>query len=158
VRTLSTPAITQMARLNPKAPLPNIDPGFSTRAIRDAGGPGQAYDERWRPTPVFPVRAGWLHAIIAGHARVAQGLDIDVPVFAAWSARSIASPWWSDDMRHADVVIDVEAAAARAAQLGSIVTVVRIAGGLHDLVLSAPAARAQLYAELDRWLAGYGWG
>ena len=61
-------------------------------------------------------------------------------------------------MRSADIVLDVELIARRAVQLGPVVTVVRIAGGLHDLALSAPPVRARFYAEIDRWLAGYGWG
>ena len=61
-------------------------------------------------------------------------------------------------MRAADIVLDVELIARRAVQLGPVVTAVRIAGGLHDLTLSAPPARARFYAEIDRWLAGYGWG
>ena len=42
-------------------------------------------------------------------------------------------------------------------QLGPVVTVVRITDGLHDLTLSAPPVRARFYAEIDRWLAAYGW-
>ncbi|HEY0118174.1 MAG TPA: hypothetical protein VGC04_05280 [Cellulomonas sp.] len=61
-------------------------------------------------------------------------------------------------MRSSDIVLDVELIARRAVQLGPVVTVVRIPGGLHDLTLSAPPARARFYAEIDRWLAGYGWG
>jgi len=157
VRAVSAPAIAQLARFQPKAALPNIDPGWSTRAIQEATGAEWSYDERWRPTPMFPVHPGWLNAIITGHATVARGLSIDVPILVAASDRSIMSTTWSEEMRRADVVIDVEAAVSRAVQLGPVVTVVRIAGGLHDLVLSARAPRRQFYAELDRWLAGYGW-
>jgi alpha-beta hydrolase superfamily lysophospholipase len=35
------------------------------------------------------------------------------------------------------------------------VTIVRIDGGLHDLTLSAPPVRAQVFAELDRWIGAY---
>jgi hypothetical protein len=60
-------------------------------------------------------------------------------------------------MRAADVVLDVELLARRAVQLGPVVSVVRIAGGLHDLTLSPAPVRARLYAEISRWTAGYGW-
>lgn len=158
VRTVSAPAIAQLARIQPKGALPNIDPGHWARAVQVATGGEWTYDERWRPNPAFPVRPGWLNAIVAGHAAVARGLDVAVPVLVAVSDRTIISPLWSEDMRRADVVIDVEAVVDRAVRLGPVVTVLRIAGGMHDLTLSARPVRAQLYAELERWLAGYGWG
>ncbi|MBO3089934.1 alpha/beta hydrolase [Cellulomonas dongxiuzhuiae] len=158
VRHLSGPAIARVARFNPKAALPNIDPGYYARTIAAVTGGDWTVDERWRPTPSFPVRAGWLSAVLAGHATVARGLSIDVPVFAAMSARSLISPRWSEEMRTADIVLDTEAIARRAVQLGPVVTTVRVAGGMHDLTLSAHPARERFYAELTRWLVAYGWG
>jgi len=157
VRHVSSPAVNQLARFSPKTALPNIDPGFSSRTLRLADGGEWTYDEALRPTPAFPVRAGWLASIIEGHAYVARGLRITAPVLAMASARSIISPRWSDDMRKADVVLDVATISQRAVQLGPIVTVVRITDGLHDLVLSAPPVRAQVYAEITRWSGAYGW-
>ncbi len=158
LRHVSAPAIRQLATFQPKAALPNIDPGFFSRTVRAADGGEWEYDEAWKPTPSFPVRAGWLRAITEGHAAVARGLAIEAPILALASARSLISPRWSEEMRSADIVLDVELIARRAVQLGPVVTVVRIAGGLHDLALSAQPARTRFYAEIDRWLAGYGWG
>jgi alpha-beta hydrolase superfamily lysophospholipase len=158
LRHISAPAIAQIARFQPKAPLPNVDPGYYARTLnRDSGGEW-TYNTTWRPTPTFPVRAGWLQAIMTGHAQVARGLRIRPPVLMAASTRSLISPRWSEQMRHADVVLEVELLARRAVQLGSLVTVVRIHDGLHDLALSPPPVRARFYAEIDRWTASYGWG
>lgn len=158
VRYASGPALAQLARFQPRSPLPNIDPGFYARSVEQRFGGEWTVDEAWRPTPSFPVRAGWLRAITAGHATVARGLTIECPILMLASARTVISPRWSEDMRAADSVLDVELLARRAVQLGSHVTVVRIPGGLHDLVLSAPPVRAHVYAEIDRWVSAYGWG
>src|SRR5690606_37323985 len=115
------------------------------------------FDERWRPTPAFAVRAGWLNAVLTGHAQVARGLAVDVPILMLASARSVISPRWSEEMRRSDVVLDVELLARRAVLLGPLVTVVRIPGGLHDLALSPPPVRAQFYAEIARWATVYAW-
>lgn len=157
-RHLSAPAISRLARFSPKAPLPNIDPGYYARTIAAVTGGDWQVDDRWRPTPSFPVRAGWLSAVLAGHAAVARGLGIDVPVLTAMSDRTLISPRWSEDMRSADIVLDTEAIARRAVQLGPVVTVLRVTGGMHDLTLSARPARERFYAQLTRWLAAYGWG
>lgn len=156
-RHLSSPAISRLARFTPKAALPNIDPGYYARTIDVTTGGDWTVDARWRPTPSFPVRAGWLSAVMVGHAAVARGLRIEVPVLTAISDRTLISPRWSEEMRAADVVLDTEAIARRAVQLGSVVTLVRVAGGMHDLTLSATGARERFYAELTRWLVAYGW-
>lgn len=158
IRHLSGPAVGQLARFQPKAPLPNVDPGYYSRTLAVSSGGEWTFDEQWRPTPSFPVRAGWLRAIMTGHAQVARGLAISVPVLVLASARSLISPRWHDDMRRSDVVLEVDQIARRAVQLGPQVTVVRIDGGVHDLALSAQPARDRFYAEVDRWTAAYGWG
>jgi alpha-beta hydrolase superfamily lysophospholipase len=157
LRHISTPAINQLARYQPRAALPNIDPGHNARTVRASDGGEWTYDEKWRPIPSFPVRAGWLRAIIEGHAQVARGLRVAVPILMLASDRTLISPRWSEDMRHADVVLDVDLLARRAVQLGPVVTVVRIAGGLHDLSLSPAPVRERFYFEISRWTSAYGW-
>ena len=158
MRTLSTPVVAQLARLQPKNPMLIPDPGFYARTIHQSHGGEWAYDEAWRPTPMFPVRPGWLQAILTGHAQVAKGLDLSVPVLMTASARSVIQARWRDTMREADSVLDVDLLARRAVLLGPVVTVVRIPGGLHDLSLSPAPVRARFYAEITRWTSAYGWG
>jgi len=107
---------------------------------------------------VVPGARGWLRAIIAGHAEIARGLAIDVPIVVLASTRSVISPRWSEAMRSADVVLDVDVIVHRAVQLGRTVTVIRIENGLHDLCLSPSEVRLRFYAEITRWTIGYGWG
>lgn len=157
-RALTTPVISGLARSQPKAPLPNIDPGHYARTLLTRFGGEWEYDETWRPSPMFPVRAGWLQAILVGHAQVARGLDLEMPILMTAAARSIILPRWRDDMRAADTVLDVDLLARRAVLLGPVVTVVRVPGGLHDLTLSPRPARERFYAEVTRWTAAYAWG
>ena len=157
MRTLSTPLVSQMARYQPKAPLLIMDPGFYPRTILAAHGGEWEYEERWRPTPFFPIRPGWLDAVLTGHAQVARGLDLRIPVLVAVSARSMILPRWREEMREADTVLDVDLLARRAVLLGRTVTVVRIPGGLHDLTLSPAPVRAEFYAAVTRWTTAYGW-
>jgi len=156
-RTVSTPAIRQLARFQPRAPLPSIDPGYYARTLRDRDDGDWNIDDVWRPVPAFPVRAGWLRAVITGHARVAAGLSISCPVLVLLAERSLFSTRWSEEMRRADIVLDVEPLARRASHLGRVVTLVRIPDGMHDLSLSAPEPRARFFAEIVRWSAAYGW-
>lgn len=155
LRNLSMPVVEHLARLNPKTPLPPIDPGFYTRTIDVAHGGEWTFDERWRFPQSMPVRPGWLRAVMMGHAQVAAGLAVDAPVLVITSAKTLISPVWSDDMRAADIVLDVDLLARRALQLGNVVTVVRVEGAIHDVVLSATGPRERAYAEIERWARAY---
>ncbi len=157
MRALGTPLVHQLARLQPKSPVLTVDPGFYPRTIRREHGGEWDYDLAWRPTPYFPIRPGWLAAVLTGHATVHRGLGLEVPVLSALSSRSVLTARWREEMREADTVLDVDLLARRSVLLGPVVTVVRIPGGLHDLTLSAAPARERFWTELRRWLTAYGW-
>jgi len=156
-RYLTLPALDSLARLNPLLEMPNVDPGYYARSLRELEVAEQI-NPAWRPVPAFPVRPGWLRAVTAGHAAVARGLSIEVPVLVMASARSSIQPRWSKTMLASDIVLDVEAIVRRAVRLGPVVTIVRVEGGIHDLVLSAAPVRKKVFAEITRWCAVYGWG
>jgi len=157
VRALSTPAVRPLARLQPKQPMPNLDLGFYSRSVRAADGGEWEFDEAWRPTPSFAVRPGWLNAVMTGHGAVARGLGITVPVLVLTSTRTLLSPRWNEDMRTADVVLETDWLARRAVGLGNQVTVTRVPGAIHDVVLSTRPVREHAFAEITRWCSAYGW-
>lgn len=103
----------------------------------------------------MPVRAGWLSAILAGHARVDAGLEVGAPSCVLLSARSLFGLNWREEMTRCDTVLDLDGVASAALRLGRSVTVERIDGALHDVFLSAPDARAEAYRRLERWLRGW---
>jgi alpha-beta hydrolase superfamily lysophospholipase len=145
-----------VARFRPQAVLRLPQRGHYWRTISSAADGEWPVDERYRPRMAFPVRAGWLRAVLAGHARVARGLGIQVPILVLLSAGSANGLFWSEDMRRTDAVLDVAIIGARALTLGTTVTVERIDGALHDVFLSPKAIRTDAYARLARWLRAYG--
>jgi alpha-beta hydrolase superfamily lysophospholipase len=154
-RQALAPVLGWGARVNPQGPLPNVDLGFYTRSIsRDQGGEWD-YDHAWRPDRGFTAHPAWLTAILAGHARVAAGIDVGAPVLTLLSARSSIGTQWNEDMRSSDIVLVVDEIAQRALKLGPEVTVARIDGALHDVVLSRRPARTAAYAAIRHWLRGY---
>src|SRR5690606_409389 len=113
------------ARLGTRAALPAIDPGFNTQASSRLFDGEWDYDLQWRPERGFPVHSAWLDAVLDGHARVADGLDIGVPVLVMLSSRSWLQPSWSPRIYDSDVALDVDGVAERATRLGRHVSVVR---------------------------------
>ncbi|HEX5741550.1 MAG TPA: alpha/beta hydrolase [Pilimelia sp.] len=113
------------------------------------------YNLAWKPVAGFPVRAGWLAAIRTGQRRVRTGLALDVPVLVTTSDRSYLGTRWDEAVRRSDAVLNIAHMARWAPQLGRHVTLVRIAGGVHDLTLSDPAVQDRVFDEWDRWLSAY---
>ena len=153
---LTSPLVQSMARLAPTTVVPVRDNGFYARALSADGEGEWRWDPDLKSNPAFMLRYGWLRAILAGQARVAGGLAIPVPVLSMMSAQSNFSRTWDEAMKRQDIVLDVERLAAASVHLGSQVTVLRFAGGVHDLVLSAKPVRERVFAEMSRWLATYG--
>lgn len=155
VRTLGAPIIASLASRRPTALLRLPDSGLYARSLHASLDGEWVYDQHWKSSPGPGVRAGWLQAILRGHQRVAAGLSLRCPILVMCSTKTDFRRRWDDEMRSADTVLDVEQIARRATLLGRLVTVARIEGGMHDLVLSAPPVRAEVYAQMERWMAGY---
>lgn len=138
--------------------LPSSDGGFYQRSTLATEEGEWEYNVNLKGDPAFLVRIGWLAAIMAAQGKVASGLHIDCPVLVAVSQRTAFHRKWSEALLKADIVLDVEAIAARSPRLGDVVTIVRIPDGIHDLVLSAAPARTRLFAEFERFLRCYSLG
>ena len=156
VRRAASSMVGPVARFRPEAVLRLPERGFYWRTISSSADGEWSLDDRYRPPMAFPVRAGWLSAVLAGHTKVARGLNIEVPILVLLSRGSANGLFWSEEMRRTDAVLDVNVIAARALTLGRTVTVERIEGALHDVFLSPAAVRADAYARLSRWLRAYG--
>ncbi|MHA7156114.1 alpha/beta hydrolase [Arthrobacter sp. TMN-50] len=142
-----------ITRFRPKSRLKLPEFGFYWRSISNAADGEWNLHPQWRPEFGFPIRAGWVAAVLAGHAQVRKGLDIAVPVLVLASARSSVSPVWNDAMLTSDSVLDVTLMTQRALQLGSTVTVCRFEDALHDVLLSREPVRRAVYRALDAWLS-----
>ncbi|MGO3886072.1 MAG: alpha/beta hydrolase [Mycetocola sp.] len=153
-REALAPLISVGARIAPTTVLPNIDMGYYARAVgRQGGGEWDVHPE-WRPVRGFPVRSAWLAAVVSAHEVVAAGLGLEIPVLTLLSARSTIALSWSEEMRRSDSVLVVENVAARAVKLGGSVTIERLDGALHDVMLSAPEVRQLAYSRISRWARG----
>ena len=156
VRPALLPMFSAVRTLSPTAVLPLSETGFYRRTISATEDGVWDYNLNLKGDKAFAVRVGWLAAVMQGQAKVSAGLTIDVPVVVLLSDRSDFRRKWSEELRTADVVLDVDTLADRAPNLGRHVTLIRIEGGMHDLALSDEPARSRYYAELRRWLSVYG--
>lgn len=122
------------------------------RTLHRRWGGAWDWDLALKPSPAFPVRAGFLAGIRRLQREVHHGLGISVPVLVCCSTTSVQHDASPEQARSADVVLAVHQIVERSAFLGDDVTVVQIPGGVHDLALSALPAREEYLSTLTGWL------
>ncbi|MCD7101447.1 alpha/beta hydrolase [Pseudoclavibacter sp. 13-3] len=154
-RQVIAPMLELQSRVDPHNTLPSIDLGFYNRSVSARAQGEWTFDEQWRLPRGSDMPAIWLSAVLAGHARVAAGLDVRSPILTMTSAQSTLSTSWNDAMLRTDSVLNVRDVAERALGLGPEVTVVRIEDALHDIFLSRPRVRQTAFAAIERWAGGY---
>ncbi len=146
------PIVTGLGAVMPHIPIPGVlAPSYVQSLHRDFRGEWD-FDLRWKPERGFPAYTGWLHAVRRGHAQVARGLALEVPILLLRSARSINRRGWDDGMLTADSVLDVRHMKRAVPMLGSRVTDVPLEGALHDVFLSREPVRTQALEVYGRWL------
>jgi alpha-beta hydrolase superfamily lysophospholipase len=154
-RTLGTAALKQIGLRAPRRVIPRRVSGLYTRSLHHEHEGEWEFDLTWKPVESFPVLAGWLSAIRAGHARLQAGLDLPCPVLVLSSSGSASPLEMGDDVHTHDIVLDVEQIRRWATALGRHVTYVAVPDARHDVTLSLPEPRARVYDELERWVAAY---
>jgi alpha-beta hydrolase superfamily lysophospholipase len=112
-----------------------------------------AFNTEIKPVTGFPVFAGWVRAIAKAHDRARKG-GIVQPILILHSARSNdgTESIWHEEYRRADLVLDVEDMKREGPKLGAHVTIQAIEGGVHDLSLSDPEAKARMFGAVTAWL------
>lgn len=100
-----------------------------------------------------PVTLGWVRAIDQGHKTLMRnGRAITVPIYLMHSKRSVNLDEWSPEAQQADAVLNVDSISARGRRIGYDITEATVDSGLHDLVLSAPNIRREVYSHIFNFL------
>jgi alpha-beta hydrolase superfamily lysophospholipase len=155
LRSAAQGILDTVSRLRPKARLRLPELGLYFRSISDTRDGEWTIDPAWRPETGFPIRAGWLAAVLAGQATLARGISIEAPVLVLCSTASTISATWNDAMLETDTVLDVTPMVRRAAELGRCVTIRRLPGAMHDVFLSRRDVRRAAIDAAAWWLDAY---
>ncbi len=155
VRTPGTEALDLIGKLNPRAVIRGNGTGMYGYSLHHEHYGEWVFDTTWKPLGGFPVRAGWFRAIRRAHRWIHYGLDIRCPLLVMCSMGSRFPRNWHEDALQFDTVLEADQIARWSPKLGRHVTLLRIEGGMHDLVLSTRPVRDRVYTEMARWLDAY---
>jgi alpha-beta hydrolase superfamily lysophospholipase len=155
VRTLGTAVLKRVGARHPRREIPRTVDGFYARGLHVDHEGEWDFNLEWKPIDSWPVYLGWLRAIRIGHAELHRGLEVGCPVLVLSSGGTRWPKEMGPDVHNYDIVLEVPQIRRWAVALGRHVTYVAVDGARHDVVLSLPAPRAKVYAELDRWVSAY---
>lgn len=129
-------------------------PADIAQAPHDPAAAGWEYAVEWKRPDGYPIPAAWMDAILEAHEIVEKEAFIPAPVLSMASTSTYFGEEWSEQVFCADVVLDVDVIVERSSTLSHNVTIARF-DGIHDLVLSRPQVRAQVYDTMHRWLQAF---
>ncbi|MDR0420008.1 MAG: alpha/beta hydrolase [Prevotellaceae bacterium] len=110
------------------------------------------YNLKWKLLKSPKMNFGWIHAIYQAQHRLRKGLKIICPILVMHSDKSIKADKWNDNIKHADIVLDIKDIIKHAPKIGKHVTIQSIENGKHDLTLSEKDVRKNVYYNLFKWL------
>lgn len=148
-----TRVLRGFARRRPLAVIPRNPSGEYGRALHVDTGGEWAYDLDLKPHSSFPVRAGWLAAVLDAQGRIATAPPLDVPVLGLVAVRRDPSRP-SSYGNGGDVVLGVRPMRAAIANLSNSVRIEAIEGAIHDVFSSRPEAREHATRVVLDWMHG----
>ena len=174
MRSAVAPILERIASRNPMWAVPGGDgPDHYGRSLRegrnahnaplpdslaaypdDPAVKGWTYALEWKRPGSYPAYAAWLEAILDGHENVASSVHLDIPVLSMMSTSSYFGEEFTEAVFSSDVVLDREVILERSARLGPLVTMASFPGK-HDLLLSDPQVRAEVYDTMNRWIGAF---
>jgi len=111
------------------------------------------YNLQWKPIEGFNIYGGWIRAIYRAQCKLQKGLKLTQPTLILHSDKSINRLFtWTDQLMHADAVLNVKSMVRYAPQLSQQVNHTAIQGAMHDIFLSKQQARESAFKELANWL------
>lgn len=147
------PAVSLLGKFLPDFKIPQgLSTAYAESLLKDYHGEW-SYNTNWKFIQSPPVTAGWIRAITEAQKALRDGrADIRIPILLLYSSQSISGSEWPPEHNRGDGVLDVADIKKFGSELGPYVTCVKVMGGLHDLVLSAPEIRQPLYRYIFNWL------
>jgi alpha-beta hydrolase superfamily lysophospholipase len=127
-----------------------VSPLYAQSLLHSYGGEWD-FNLAWKPLNGFPAFFRWLLAVRAGQRRLKRGLQIACPVLLMHAARSFIPREWSEDIKSADVVLNVEDMKRLASRLGPRCSLYEVEDGIHDLTLSRPDVRQGVLDKMVHW-------
>jgi alpha-beta hydrolase superfamily lysophospholipase len=151
-KKVGIPVLSEIGKRLPNAKFPSgLNQWYTPSLHQDFYGEWD-FNLNWKPKSVPFVRLCFVHAIHEAQKEVHQGIRLNIPTLIIHSHQSKYPRKWGLDAQQSDVILDVKDMTNNAKKMKGDIQTLAIHNGLHDLVLSSPPVREQVYQALFDWL------
>ena len=151
-KKLLLPKISKLGQYLPNLQFPSeLNPFYVTSIHQSLKGEWD-FNLDWKPTHYSKVYLSFIHAIFEAQKEIHRGARLKVPALIIHSDRTSFPKKFNKDAQTTDVILDVKDIEKYAKKLQGNFNVMTIKSGIHDLVLSKPHVRAEVYSKLFNWL------
>ncbi|MEG0483119.1 MAG: alpha/beta hydrolase [Acinetobacter sp.] len=152
-KKLALPKLSALAKRFPKLQFPSeLNKWYVTSLHKDLKGEWD-FDLEWKKKTYPKVYLSFIRSIYEAQKEIHTGVQVNIPTLIMHSHKTTYPKKFNQDAQTTDVILEVKDIIKYGNKLQGDVTVMTIQNGLHDLVLSAPPVRAEVYQKLFGWLA-----
>ena len=151
-KRLALPKLSAIAKKLPNLKFPSeLNKWYTTSLHKDLKGEWD-FNLEWKKKAYPKVYLSFVRAIFEAQKEIHSGVMIHVPALIMHSHKTTNPKKFNQDAQTTDVILEVKDIIKCGNKLQGDVNVMTVQNGLHDLVLSAPAVRAEVYQRLFEWL------
>ncbi|MFC6166715.1 alpha/beta hydrolase [Acinetobacter terrestris] len=155
-KKLGLPNLSRVGKICPDLEFPSeLNKWYVTSLHKSLKGEWN-FNLEWKKTTYPLVRLSFIRAIFEAQKEIHQGVTLNVPALVMHSDQTKNPKKWHKHAQSSDVILDVKHIDKYARKMKGDVTISKIKGGLHDLVLSEKSVRDQVYQQLFQWLESKG--
>jgi alpha-beta hydrolase superfamily lysophospholipase len=111
------------------------------------------FNPDWKPLDQgYPIYFSWLKAISKGFTFIKHQSKIAIPVLVLHSSRSGKYSVWNQNLLKVDGVLNIGDIERVSPGLGNDVTIISVANGMHDILLSSEEVRTYAFNQITEWL------
>ncbi|MBJ9372877.1 MULTISPECIES: alpha/beta hydrolase [Acinetobacter] len=151
-KKLALPRLSALGKHLPNLKFPSeLNKWYVTSLHQDLQGEWN-FSLEWKKKTYPKVYLSFVHAIFEAQKEIHHGVRLNIPSLIMHSHKTTYPKKFNQDAQSTDVILEVKDIIKYANKIQGDVNVMTIQNGLHDLVLSAPPVRAEVYQQLFAWL------
>ena len=110
------------------------------------------FNLEWKQPSYKMVKLSFVRAIYEAQKEIHAGVTLTIPTLVMHSHQTTNPKKWGIEAQTSDVILNVNDIQKYAEKMIGDISIQTIENGLHDLVLSAPKVREQVYQNLFAWI------
>ena len=146
------PQLSKLGRLLPNLPIPSGLNKWYVPSLHCHYHGEWNFNLEWKQPSYKMVKLSFVRAIYEAQKEIHAGVTLTIPTLVMHSHQTTNPKKWGIEAQTSDVILNINDIQKYAEKMIGDVSIQTIENGLHDLVLSAPKVREQVYQNLFAWI------